>query len=225
MQQTHHLSIPNLDTLTDPETFFAYLYTLIERFHECLFCGRCFDSGFEGDGGGGGAEKARQHMRDKGHCGIDGGNEEFRGFWEDDSEDEDEGDGDASTVMGKEKGVQKLRLESEKFSLSNGRMVRTRWHRLSRHPRPAAITDTAAETILPNSNSNNSERSIAISSSRREQGIIGLSSHAKQSLRATEKKMIRVEMRARNEMRAGVEKVGNKQKHFRADAPGGRPNG
>lgn len=194
MQKAHGLFIPNLDMLTDPHSFFAYLHTLVTKFHECLGCGRVLAS----------PEAARDHMKGKGHCSVKVESEEWKEFWEVVDED------------GKGKDREKLVAGREKFQLPGGRSIRRRAVRQTRHPR-RAITDSAnVETERENTNK---ERSVAVSN-RREMGIVGLSDVQKRSLRAAEKKMIKVEMRARNQFQAAREKVGNKQKHFKNDVPG-----
>jgi pre-60S factor REI1 len=195
MQKSHGLFIPNLDALTDPYSFFAYLHTLITRFNECLSCSRVLTS----------PEAARDHMKDKGHCCVNVDGDEWAEFWEVVDED------------GKGKGRDKLVSEGDRFQLPGGRSIRHRAQRPSRHPRRARIAgSTNVETEGENPNQ---ERGLA-TSNRREMGIIGLSDVQKRSLRVAEKKMINDEMWARNESRAVREKSGNKQKHFRPDVPG-----
>jgi pre-60S factor REI1 len=194
MQTSHGLFIPNLTKLTDPYSFFAYLNTLIIRFNECLGCGRVMA----------GSEAVRDHMKDKGHCMVDVEGEEFRDFYEEDGDDEKKG-----------KNRESLRAEGDKFSLLSGKIVGHRAYREARHRNRAQIT-VSSETEDPGM-----ERRL-VSRSTREMGLIGLSDVQKKQLRTVERKMMRVEMRARNEFRAGLEKDGNKQKHFRNDVPGPR---
>lgn len=195
MQKSHGLFIPNLDTLTDSYSFFAYLHTLVTRFNECLGCGRILAS----------PEAARDHMKDKGHCRVNVEGEEWEEFWE--AVDEDS----------KGKGREKLVAEGYRFQLPGGRSIHHRAQRQSRHLRRAQIADST--NVETQGEKQNQERGLT-TNNRREMGIIGLSDVQKRSLRVAEKKMIKVEMRARNESRAVREKRGNKQKHFRPDVPG-----
>lgn len=210
MQSTHALSIPALDSLTNRPTFFAYLHTLIEQFNQCLLCSRIF----------GDSEKARQHMRDKAHCGIDAASEDFSEFWEEEA--------DHGTEEERQEGILRLEIQGEKIALLGRKTVRHRLHRGPRRQRNAALTDTEAGTdtdVAVRRRDENRERSLIVGGRRSEMGMIGLSEQAQKGLRAMEKKMVRVEMRTRNEVRARTERIGNRQKTFRADVPGARPNG
>lgn len=199
MKISHGFFIPNIDTLTHASSFIAYLHALITRFHECLDCGRVLAS----------AEAARDHMKDKGHCRVNLDGEEFRGFWEERQDEED--------VM---KAKEKLQLEADKLALPGGRVLHHRKHREIRTQKQAQITDS---TTASQDETSNADRRLAVSN-RRELGVVGLSDVQRRGLRAVEKKMIKVEMRARNGYRAVMEKKANKQKFFRPDGPG-HPNG
>lgn len=205
MQKAHGLFIPNIDTLTSPYSFFAYLHTLITEFHECLGCGRALAS----------SEAAKDHMKDKGHCRINVDGEEWKEFWE-----------VADGAEGTERAKGKLLAAGEKFSLlgGNGRSLRHRRHRHQSHRvktrgEITASTQVTTETGTGAETPGQEEKSLTVGS-RREMGIIGLSDLQKKSLRVVEKKMLKAEMRARNESRAVLERRGNQQRHFKNDVPG-----
>ncbi len=73
MRQTHGLTIPNPELVTDMESFLGYLATQIHTWHECLHCGATRSS----------TRSIQNHMRDSGHCRLNFDKEpELIDFWE-----------------------------------------------------------------------------------------------------------------------------------------------
>jgi pre-60S factor REI1 len=209
MQKSHGLFIPNQANLTDLASFLNYLHTLIAQFHECLYCGTSRNS----------AEGARAHMRSKGHCMVNLDSDELGEFWED---------------AAGEKGQIEMKSDEEKMALPGGKVVarrdqarRYRQHlpsveiRAQRRAIAAAESeDVSTESGEPSSSASaaaaaNQERSLTTRVPKTEMGLIGLSDVEKRSLRVVEKHMLKIEMRARNEYRAGLERRGNAQRHFK----------
>lgn len=192
MQRTHGFFIPNADTLTDSSSFLTYLHVLITRFHECLTCGCELTS----------AEAARAHMRDRGHCSVDVQRDRLGDFWE---------GGAAETTI---ETTRKDGVIGTSLIMDSGRILRQRKYREARVRRAQIEGPRDLE-----GDAGNAERSV-VQGGRREMGLAGLSDAQRHSLRAVEKKMIRVEMRARNEFQGVREQKANRQKHFRPDVPG-----
>lgn len=63
--------------------------------------------------------------------------------------------------------------------------------------------------------SRNTSRQLAIRPARGEMGMIGVSQLQKKALIAVERKMLKAEARAKSDYRAGLERLGNKQKYYR----------
>lgn len=200
MRKSHGLFIPNPEGLTDLASFLAYLHTVITAFHECLYCASIRSS----------PEGVRAHMRAKGHCMVNLEGAKLGEFWEDREENE----------KGKEE--REAKRDEEKMALPGGKVVtkrdaarRYRQHRPSMEVRARRRAIVEAESGAEAEEVPNNDRRVAVNGGTREMGLIGLSDVERRSLRVVEKKMLKVEMRARNEYRSMVEKGGNKQKFFK----------
>lgn len=213
MQKKHGLFIGDQEYLVDLETFIGYLFTVISQFHECLYCGSCKGS----------AQAARSHMVSKGHCNLkpDPGSE-YEDFYEVASDDEDE-DLDAGAKEGKSPEI--LVPDDNELHLPSGRILGHRSQaRYYRQRTPARGTSTERNAIEdskepsdsqePGESSRNTSRQLA-TRTRGEMGMIGVSEFQKRALMAVEKKMLKAEQRAKSDYRAGLERLGNKQKYFR----------
>lgn len=210
MQKTHNFSIPNQDSLFDLETFVEYLSTLITTFQECLSCGQTRDT----------AAAIRQHMVDKGHCSLApdaAESSEFEDFYDiSDSEDADEEDDDTEPETLNS-------TESNERHLPSGRTLihrsQARQHRQHRTTTPAPSAQKALEDTPNASNpSSSTDRRAAMALTRTEnanRGLAGVPELQKRAVLVLEKKMMKMEVRARNQYQARVEKQTNKQKFFK----------
>ncbi|CZR55303.1 uncharacterized protein PAC_05190 [Phialocephala subalpina] len=214
MQKRHGLFIPDQEFLIDVETFLGYLSTVISQFHECLYCGSTKNS----------AEAARAHMMSKGHCKLNPEpGSEYEDFYEVASDIEDE-DLDADAKEDKPKILvsddNELHLPSGRTlgHRSQARYFRQRTPVRGKSTERLAIEDSTESgegSEEQGEGSRNTSRQVAIRPARGEMGMVGVSELQKRALMAVEKKMIKAEVRAKNEYRAGLERLGNKQKFYR----------
>ena len=224
MFRVHGMFIPRQEDLEDAEGLLSYLFDIISEFRECLYCGRTKET----------VEGIRSHMMDKGHCKIAFGEEldQFYGFEAEGSEDgagdgmvgEDEGDDEADETSSPRE--HDFHPDSDhELHLPSGRVLGhrslSRYYRQNLHSYPTAAdragprTITAAEaTNDDNPAPEHSGRQLA-TRARDEMGMVGISEFERRALRATEKKALRQEARARNEHEWRVNKESNHQKHYR----------
>ncbi|KAF8865302.1 hypothetical protein BDZ45DRAFT_442108 [Acephala macrosclerotiorum] len=214
MQKKHGLFIPDQEFLIDVETFLGYLSTVISQFHECLYCGSTKNS----------AEAARAHMMSKGHCKLnpDPGSE-YEDFYEVASDIEDE-NLDAGTKEDKSK---ILMSDDNELHLPSGRTLghrsQARYYRQRTPVRGKSTERLAIEDSKESSEGSeelgeggrNTSRQLAIRPARGELGMLGVPELQKRALMAVEKKMLKAEAKAKNDYRAGLERLGNKQKFYR----------
>jgi pre-60S factor REI1 len=213
MQKKHGLFIADQEYLVDLETFIGYLFTVISQFHECFYCGSCKGS----------AQAARSHMVSKGHCNLkpEPGSE-YEDFYEVTSDNEDE---DLDTGAKEGKSPEILVPDEHELHLPSGRILGHRSQaRYYRQRTPARGTSTEIKAIEdsketsdnqePSEPSRNTSRQLT-TRMRGEMGMIGVSEFQKRALIAVEKKMLKAEQRAKSDYRAGLERLGNKQKYFR----------
>ncbi|PVH86102.1 hypothetical protein DL98DRAFT_567951 [Cadophora sp. DSE1049] len=231
MHTTHNFTIPHQTSLIDLPTFITYLSTLITIFHECLYCGQNRDT----------TASIMQHMLDKGHCRLADDavvSEELGEFWEfeEDKEVDEEGMVDVDVRF-------EIDRETKELHLASGRTLghRSNAHQFRQnHIPPKDPNQKAIEGGISSSNNqseghaagsetslstptNKSDRRAVMALTRSEnanKGLIGLSELEKRAVRATEKKMLKMEVRARNLYAARVERGANRQKYFKPDVPG-----
>ncbi|KUJ24340.1 uncharacterized protein LY89DRAFT_573032 [Mollisia scopiformis] len=214
MQKKHGLFIADQDYLLDLETFIGYLFTVISQFHECLYCGSIKSS----------EEAARSHMISKGHCNLkpDPGSE-YEDFYEVASDIEDE-DLEAGAKEGKS--PEFLVPDDNELRLPSGRILGHRSQaRYYRQHTPASGKSPERKAIEDGKESGESNQEQAEGSrntsrqlttrTRGEMGMVGVSEAKKRAVMAVEKKMLKAEIRAKSDYRAGLERLGNKQKYFR----------
>ncbi|OWP04850.1 hypothetical protein B2J93_4176 [Marssonina coronariae] len=209
MEKSHNFSIPNQDYLFDLEIFIDYLSTLISTFQECIFCGKTRGT----------AAAVRQHMSDKGHCHLDpdaAGSSEFEDFYFLDSKVAKEGSDETTPINFAPTKDEVLRLPS-------GRALGHRSQAYSHRQRHISSTALKAVEKVPSSSNSNEDRRVPMSLFRTDNanlGMIGVSELQKRAVLALEKKMMKVEVRARNQHQSRLEKQANKQKFFKPDVPG-----
>lgn len=212
MQKNHGLFLPNPEYLFDLESFVGYLFIVINRFHECLYCGACKATG----------EAVKQHMLDKGHCMIntdDGSDfEEFYDFSNRDDTDPD----DLTIIRAKDAGD--LIPEDDKLHLASRRTVGHRSQAYHYRQSLSSPTLRAERSAIAKHQLGSGSRTALHDHGNQlatrgynSMGMFGVSELQKRTLRAVEKKMLKIEARARNEYQAAVEKAQNRQKHFKVD--------
>ena len=212
MQKQHGMFIPDPEYLIDLETFIGYLFTIISEFNECLYCGHIKHT----------AEGVQRHMLDKGHCKLkahrDIEYEEFYDFSTSDKEELHKRRGKSlEAAKSLDSTALQIRLES---GASIGHRSQVRSHRLNPH-RHDKSTERRAITAIEDHTTANQAKERAhqgrqlVSRVDGGLGMIGVSDLQKRSLRAVEKKMLGAEIRARNQYRAAVEKIANKQKVYK----------
>jgi len=199
----HRFDIPDQDHLIDITSFLSYLHVLITRFNECVCCGAVRSS----------IDGIKAHMIDKSHCKVNIKDTEFADFYEFPESNEEGEHKEKIERLGTRsiQGTEELTLPSGKIIGHRSRAYIYRQHLPSNSSdgQQKALTDSIeAQSSL----STHSDRRMT---SRDDMGVIGLSDLEKRSLRIVERKILRVEMRARNEYRAALEKGGNKQKYFK----------
>jgi pre-60S factor REI1 len=207
MSKSHNFFIPDPDYLIDISSFLTFLNTIISEFHECLFCGTARSNKFA----------AQDHMKSKGHCRIDLEDEceEWVEFWdyplEEDREDEDE------DVAERVENETELHLESGK---TLGHRSRARYFRQNASRTPLSPASPSRQ-LHSNRTLNPEERTRPATSTAlairagTSTSLIGVSELQQRALRATEKKTMQMETRARNRYQSGVERSGNVQKFFK----------
>lgn len=215
MKKKHGLFITDQEYLVNLETFIGYLYTIISQFHECLYCGSSKGS----------SQAARSHMISKGHCNLkpDPGSE-YEDFYEVSSDIEDE-DVDVGAKEGKGKSPEALVPGDNELHLPSGRILGHRSQaRYYRQHTPVGGRSTERKAIEDRKEAGEGEEQTEGSRNRSQQlttrargemGMIGVSDFQKRALMAVEKKMLKAELRAKSDYRAGLEKLGNKQKYYR----------
>ena len=232
MYKQHGLFIPNQEYLYDIESLLGYMHKVISDFHACIYC----DTTKATVGG------IQQHMINKGHCMInlnkDSEFEEFYDYPTSGSETEsakatigDDGD------SGSDRQTQGSSTNPEhelSLCLSSGKTLahRSQPRSYRQHlPTPAehtegaskrkAITDPSSTGENTNSRIGGGDRQIATRANNNT-GMIGVPEHQQRALRAVEKKMLKLEVRARNDYQWGVQRSANRQKTYRVSDLDGR---
>jgi pre-60S factor REI1 len=220
MSASHQLVIPHLHHLTDLDSFIIYLNTLVQTFHECIYCSHTRHS----------VESIRHHMIHKQHCRLDLSEEsDLLDFWEfpEATDDDDKHSNEEELRYAKLQ-----RLSNAEIILPSGTVVLSRTSRVggkqvkkNRKPLPALPSssernDTTAE--IPRGQSSESStpsteitRTTQALDQRNEMGLTGISSQQRLQLRAVEKRMLKQEALAQAHQRWGVERAANRQKHFK----------
>jgi len=205
--QKHGFTIPDREHLIDITSFLSYLHILITQFNECIYCGAVRSS----------IDGVKAHMSDKSHCKVNVKDTELADFY--DFPESNEG----SDLLETEKGIDGQVLQgAEEITLPSGKTIghrsraylyRQHLHSSSTDGQRKELTDSTGK---PSTFSAHRDTRLT---SRSNMGVVGLSDLQKKSLRVAERKIMRVEMRARNEYRAALEKGGNKQKYFKVRLP------
>jgi pre-60S factor REI1 len=227
MSSAHGLYIPELEHLASVETFVQYLSSVVNHYHECIFCGMAKHS----------AKGIQQHMLDKGHSMINLEREpELLDFW-DFSDGEDESDAEAESVdkarprfLAADSSTVPLRKISEgTLLLPSGKIVgsqnegreRTSSRRsansaagqmIVRGPRNAEASSEGEPSNTSQPSQPSRDRRLAV---RGAMGLVGVSDQQKRSLMVTQKKMQKQEAVTRAATAWATERVVNKQKYYR----------
>lgn len=179
MATVHGMHIPSVDRITHLDSFLTYLGTIVNEWHECLYCG--VEKGS--------MQSVQTHMRDKGHCKID--KEEVDDFLEQE-------DDDAKSAEGTKLSETEWRLPSG--AIINARsdstpsprtaLLRTkrtvhRGKKMKEEER-LAIADSAQPSV-PTPSPTHGAGALAVRNSER--SLAGVSEHQVRTLVATEKKM------------------------------------
>lgn len=224
MFKVHGMFIPNQEELEDAEGLLSYLFNIVSEFHECLYCGKTKET----------AEAIRSHMIDKGHCNI-AFDEELDQFYDFEGEPEVEAhNAQGQLVPEDEEHVEANSVSNEhdfhpdndhELRLPSGRVLGhrslSRYYRQNLHsyPTPSERAErraiTAAEAANGDSPTPDHPGRQLTTSARGEMGLVGVSEFERRALRATEKKALKEETRARNEHEWRVNKESNHQKHYR----------
>ena len=233
MFKAHGMFIPNQEILEDAEGLLTYLFNIISEFRECLYCGKTKET----------VEGLRSHMTDKGHCKIAFDEEldqfyDFEGGPENGTEEgvfkTDEEEVDAGRTSPEPEhdfhpdSEHELRLPSGRIL---GHRSLSRYYRQNLHSYPTLAERAASRAITAAEAASDDNpmtehphqpdqpgRQLA-TSARSEMGMIGVNEFEKRALRATEKKALKQETRARSEREWRLNKESNRQKHFKVDVP------
>ncbi|KAL3422237.1 pre-60S factor [Phlyctema vagabunda] len=211
MSKEHGFSIHAPEQITDVKVYLYWLHLDINEFFSCIYCDAARKS----------AEGMRHHMVAKGHC---------KATIEAEAEFYDSEIAAAATSSK----FNHLSLKDDTdiedtVTLPSGRQISNRLvprpARRNRTSSPsqketAAITDSATED---EQSSTSKEMRVTVRASD-SMALAGLSSAEVRSLRKKEVKMLSAERRIRNEFNRKIEKIANKQKHYRMDSPA-RPLG
>lgn len=163
-------------------------------------------------------------MVDKGHCSlaVDAAeSSEFEDFYdieEDNDEEECDDEGAASTInTALKKGDDELRLLSGRTlgHRSKARQYRKSHIISSKSTTQKNIEGSPSETEPASKTTDRRAAMNLMRSENANRGLIGLPELEKRVVRALEKKMAKLEVRARNQYQARVEKAANKQKFFK----------
>ena len=221
MSHAHSFFIPDAEYLIDMESLLSYLFALVSVFHECLFCGssKTTKSGVQ------------DHMRGKGHCKIDFGDDEhdLQQFYDFSGDVDDEGDQPKTEVTLNE---DELRLPSGKVLGHRSRARPFRQdlsdHSSSSSSRQQLLTESKAEPEAENEPETVSmqcrDRRLAMRAGT-STSLMGVPELQQRALIAIEKKMEKMETRAKSEYQHVLEKGGNKQKRYKVASLGKKQGG
>lgn len=224
MSYAHSFFIPDAEYLIDMESLLSYLFAVVSVFHECLCCGSSKTTKFG----------VQDHMRGKGHCSVDFEDDEhdLKEFYDFSGDVDNEGDQPETrvTLIPNE---DELRLPSGKIL---GHRSRARHFRqdLAHHPssssssRQQLLTEAEAENEAANESETVSmqliDRKLAMRAGT-STSLAGVPELQYRALIAIEKKMEKMEARAKNEYQHVLEKGGNKQKRYKVAGIGKKQGG
>lgn len=233
MSLRHGFFIPNAECLIDTSSLLGYLFVIISRFHECLLCGSTKITKLA----------VQDHMRGKSHCRVDFEDEkhqlwQFYDFSGEAGSDGGNKEEDEEEEEAEEKGAEKITLipDENELRLPSGKILGHRAHRmhLYRNRLPAAdpslVFSPDPQQQLPRTPSFETppiipnDWRIAMRANT-SMSMIGVPELEQRALMAVERKIEKVETRARNEYFAKVESGGNKQKRFRVLTMGKKAGG
>jgi pre-60S factor REI1 len=218
MRMVHGFLIPDQEHVIHMESFMGYLHALIMDFKECLYCDTTRST----------SKGVQQHMLTKGHCKISSIDDqsEYRDFYEyttgyhvitpqlqarETEGRESRGNdprymhlpsgrviGDRNTAQAHDK--QRTSQQESRTTHPDRQEIRNAdLSMLNQEVSPEAQPET--------------KKSLSMSA-RNQKGLIGVSEWQKRTLRATEKKVLRDEIQARNRYQARIERGANRQEHF-----------
>jgi pre-60S factor REI1 len=229
MKKTHGMFIAYETDPDDVEGLLYYLFMIISDFHECLYCGKVKEN----------VASIRSHMIDKGHC-IFAFTEDLEQFYESWNVSEDNAnvntDPDNTLKAGADAAEDHptdnitqqphdLHPDSEHglhlpFGRTLGHRSMSRYYRQNLHFYPTPAERAERRTITAGTPDGElppqllSGRQLA-TTSRSEMGMIGVGEFERRVLRATEKKTLKQETRARGRGEWKINKEANHQKHHR----------
>lgn len=174
-------------------------------------------------------------MLDKGHCRLADDvveSEDLGEFWE--LEEVEEDMNESVEEDGKADGKVRFDAETQELHLSSGRTLshRSNFRSFRQNHSPSSSRPSTQKAIESSINqtetslstaTNKTDRRAVMALTRSEnanRGLMGLSELEKRAVRAMEKKMAKMEVRARNLYAARVERGANRQKYFKPDVPG-----
>ena len=222
MSHAHSFFIPNSEYLIDMESLLSYLFAVVSVFHECLFCGSSKATKFG----------VQDHMRGKGHCKVDFEDDEhdLKQFYDFSGGSDDEED-QPKTEMALVPNENELRLPSGKVL---GHRSRARFYRQDHSDHPSSSSSsrqpllTEAEAEVENESETvpipSRDRSLAMRAGT-STSLMGVPELQQRALIAIEKKMEKMESRAKNEYQHVLEKGGNKQKRYKVASMGKKQGG
>lgn len=220
MSHAHNFFVPDAEYLIDMESLLSYLFAVVSVFHECLSCGSSKLTKFA----------VQNHMRGKGHCKVDFEDDEHEltQFY-DFSADEADGEDQPKTAVPLVPNEDELRLPSGKVLGHRSRARRFRQH-LSHHrlssssSRQQLLTEAEAENEPGTVSMESTDRRLAMRAGT-STSLIGVPEPQRRALIAIEKKMEKMETRAKNEYQNVLEKGGNKQKRYKVASMGKKQGG
>ena len=226
MSHAHSFFIPDAEYLVDMESLLSYLFAVVSVFHECLFCGSSKTTKFG----------VQDHMRGKGHCKVDFEDDahDLKQFY-DFSGDVDDEEDQPKTGIPLIPNEDELRLPSGKV-LGHRSRARIFRQNLSDHssssssPRQQLLTGAEAGA---GAEAENESKTVSMESRDRRlamragtsTSLVGVPELQQRALIAIEKKMEKMETRAKNEYQHVLEKGGNKQKRYKVASMGKKQGG
>ena len=224
MSHAHSFFIPNSEYLIDMESLLSYLFAVVSVFHECLFCGSSKSTKFG----------VQDHMRGKGHCKVDFEDDEhdLEQFYDFSGDVHPEGD-QPKTEMALVPNENELRLPSGKVL---GHRSRARLYRQDHSDHPSSSSSSRQQLLTEaqaKAEAENESETVPMPS--RDQrlamragtsaSLMGVPEPQQRALIAIEKKMEKMETRAKTEYQHVLEKGGNKQKRYKVASMGKKQGG
>lgn len=219
MQTAHGMSIPDIDTVSDLQSFVGYLATEVRSWHECLYCGATKPS----------TRSIQSHMRDKDHCRLNLDREpELLEFWEGGGPRCSEGDCSSNEAPAIDSSV---RLSATEIRLASGNVMTSRYAAsLSSKQSRGRKASPPTVLALPDGSAEESEHAAGSDSEpgpdgrsnrelvrRDEMGLTGVSTQQRRALVLAEKKAQRSEAIARRAREWAYANGANHQKYDQVD--------